>query len=144
MSLKGAFRDAWTLPIGVPGPPTTVLVARPPAFPGGPIGEAEARARSTKSAALTPRLSLFPIQVPAEEVTALLGAGAVVGGGLREPPAVAAGSTDFVRGRAGAGTPFAPGGEPLARQARPPPVDDATLQAWLQARSSSCVLFLIY
>jgi hypothetical protein len=43
MSLKGAFSDAWTLPIGVPGPPTTVLVARPPAVPGGPIGEAEAR-----------------------------------------------------------------------------------------------------
>ena len=75
-------------------------------------------------------------------MAALLGAGAVVGGGLREPPAVAAGTTDFVRGRVGAGTPFAPGGEPLARLARPAPVDDATLQAWLQARASSAVYSL--
>ena len=45
-----------------------------------------------------------------------------------------AGSADFVRGRAGAGTPFAPGGEPLTRKKRAPAVDEATLQAWLAVR----------
>ena len=46
MTVGNAFDDAWRLPIGVPGPPTTWLVARPPKAPGEPIGEAEVRRAS--------------------------------------------------------------------------------------------------
>ena len=139
MSVDEDFEDAWRLPIGTPGPPRTWLVVRPPDVQGGPIGMEEARrTRSSSARQLNPdgaAALLSPgVQVPAEEVIALLGPNAVVGGGLRDPPPIAAGSADYVRGRAGAGAPFAPGGEPLARQKRQPAVDEATLQAWLQAR----------
>jgi hypothetical protein len=73
-------------------------------------------------------------QVPAGEVTALLGAGVAVGGSLRAPPSGNAGSAEFVRGRVGAATPFAPGGEPLARQPKPSRVSDAQLADWLAVR----------
>ena len=46
MKLGKAFDDAWRLPIGTPGPPTTWLVAVPPTAPGEPIGMAEVRRAS--------------------------------------------------------------------------------------------------
>ena len=56
MTLGNAFDDAWRLPIGVPGPPTTWLVARPPKAPGEPIGAEEAR-----RAPQQPRRRLNPV-----------------------------------------------------------------------------------
>ena len=133
------FDDAWSLPVGVPGPPSTLLLPVRPDAPGAPVGVREVHPARKLSWRVRGALTLIALctQAPAAEVTALLGAGVAVGGALRAAPAAGAGSAEFVRGRAGVGAPFAPGGEPLengGKGKRACAVSDATLAAWLAVR----------
>ena len=146
--LECGFEDAWALSVAVPGPPPTLLLPERALAPGAAPGFREARRVSGRESANPRRLSathLISLQVSAEAAAALLGAGVAVGGALRAAPAAGAGSAEFVRGRAGVGAPFAPGGEPLenGKGKRACAVSDATLAAWLAVRGRARCLFAV-